>query len=182
MKRAHFIVDVQNDFLPGGALGTPGSDVIIPVINRLMDHFEINLASKDWHPSETVHFDKWPPHCVQHTLGAEFPEDLQSDRIDQVFLTGTGHDDDGYSAFEATNEDLEKYLKDRGIDTLYISGLVTEFCVKNTALDAARKGFNTYVIQDAQFAFGDPPEATKEAEQAMKDAGVTFVRSENLAV
>ncbi len=119
------IIDVQNDFCPGGALGAPGTDEVVPVINELLGSGEFDrvLASKDWHPEETVHFEKWPPHCVRNTRGAEFHPDLKHDKIDKIFYKGTGNKDDGYSAFEATNEDLEEYLKGQNVDTLYVAGL-----------------------------------------------------------
>ena len=92
--RALLIVDVQNDFCPGGALGVSGGDKIVPVINGLLERFEIVVASKDWHPDQTIHFGKWPPHCVHGTFGAEFHPELASTRIDTIFLKGTEGKDD----------------------------------------------------------------------------------------
>jgi nicotinamidase/pyrazinamidase len=94
--KALLIVDVQNDFLPGGALPAPNGRKIIPEINRLMDRFVLIVASKDWHPEDTVHFGKWPPHCVKETTGADFPAELEQSKINTVVLKGTNNVDDGY--------------------------------------------------------------------------------------
>lgn len=175
--RALLIVDVQNDFCPGGTLAVPGGDKVVPVINRLMDKFPIVVASKDWHPEKTVHFDKWPVHCVRDTAGAELHPGLYADKINQLFLKGTSDCDDGYSAFEATNMDLEKYLREKGVKDLFIAGLATDYCVKETAIDAAKRRFNTYVVVDAvagvEVRKGDVDRALEE----MVHAGVKLVES-----
>ncbi len=106
MKTALLIVDVQNDFCPGGALPTPQGDIVVPVINKLMDKFDLILASRDWHPEDTIHFNRWPVHCVKESHGADFPAVLKREKIIQIFEKGTGSKDDGYSAFEATNKNL----------------------------------------------------------------------------
>src|SRR5690606_19482878 len=111
MKKALLIVDVQNDFCPGGALAVKDGDKVVPVINGIIDKFDLVLASKDWHPVDSVHFEKWPVHCVQNTYGADFHPDLQTDKIDRVLLKGTQNKDDGYSAFEATNVSLADFLR-----------------------------------------------------------------------
>jgi len=166
--KALLIVDVQNDFCPGGALAAPGGDKVVSVINRLMEHFDIIVASRDWHPKESIHFNKWPVHCVENSFGAAFHSDLNTKNIQQVFLKGTGNRDDGYSAFEATNVNLKEYLKQRNINKLYVVGLATEYCVKESALDAVKNGFFTYVIMDAiqgvHLHEGDEEKALKEME------------------
>jgi len=172
---ALFIVDVQNDFLPGGALAVPQGDEVIEPVNRLISKFDIVLASKDWHPADTVHFQKWPVHCVRGTRGAAFPEGLNISAIDRIFLKGTGNTDDGYSAFEATNEDLESYLKIRGIRRLAITGLATDYCVKATAIDAARKGFEVYVVKEAVRAVNLNPGDERKAFEEMEKSGVRIV-------
>jgi len=174
------IVDVQNDFCPGGALAVPEGDRVVPVINRLLSHFDVVVASKDWHPPKSVHFDKWPPHCVQNTGGAEFHPQLQSDRIQQVFIKGTRDKDDGYSAFEATNLDLCAYLKDRNVTDLYITGLATDYCVKASALDATKRGFNTCVVTDAVVAVNVNPDDGKNALDEMQGAGITLLDSSHI--
>lgn len=174
------VVDVQNDFCPGGALAVPEGDKVVPVINRLMKEFPVVVASKDWHPHKTVHFKKWPVHCVHNTRGAEFHPDLESERIQQVFLKGTGDKDDGYSAYEATNLNLTEYLKGKGVDELYVVGLATDYCVRATALDSVRKGFRTYLVTDAIAAVDVNPGDGEKAIGEMKNAGVTLVKSGDL--
>lgn len=175
--RALLIVDVQNDFCPGGALPAPGGNRVIPGINRLMGLFPLVVASKDWHPDTTVHFDTWPRHCIQGTKGAEFHPDLMHDRIDLTVLKGTRDRDEGYSVFEATNIDLEGFLKDRGVEALYITGIATEYCVKESALDAAKRGFVTYVIRDAVEGVRQEEGDVERAFEEMEKARVRIVSS-----
>jgi len=175
--RGLLIVDVQNDFCPGGALAAPEGDKVVPVINGLMDRFSVVVASKDWHPQQSVHFQHWPPHCAQNTRGAEFHPQLQSETIQQVFLKGTRDVDDGYSAFEATNLDLNEYLKSKGVTDVYVTGLATDYCVKASAIDAAKKGFRTFVVTDAVCAVDVQPDDGQRALEVMKAAGVTLVDS-----
>ncbi len=171
------IVDVQNDFCPGGALAVPQGDNVVPVINRILDKFTVVVASKDWHPQQSVHFQQWPPHCVQNTRGAEFHPRLNVERIQQVFLKGTRDKDDGYSAFEATNLDLAGYLKSKGVTELYITGLATDYCVNASAIDAAKKGFSTFVVTDAVSAVNAKPGDGQKALEGMKAGGVILVNS-----
>jgi len=169
--KALLIVDVQNDFCPGGALAVPEGDKVVPVINRVIDDFALVVASQDWHPPATAHFRKWPPHCVAGSPGAELHPGLRRDRIAQVFRKGTGDLDDGYSAFEATNADLGKFLKDLNVDELFVAGLATDYCVRASALDAVRKGFRVRVLTNAIAAVADPAPALRE----MREAGVSLV-------
>ena len=175
--RALLVVDVQNDFCPGGALPAPEGDKVVPVINKLMDKFPLIIASKDWHPEITVHFDRWPKHCIQGTKGAELHPALKQDRIDQIILKGALDMDEGYSVFEGIDIDLEKFLRDRGVDAVYVVGLVTEYCVKETAIDARKRGFSAYVIKDAvksvELKEGDGERAFEE----MEKAGVRVISS-----
>jgi nicotinamidase/pyrazinamidase len=175
--RGLLIVDVQNDFCPGGALAVPEGDKVVPVINKLQDKFTVVVASKDWHPQGSVHFKHWPPHCVQNTRGAEFHPQLQSENIQQVFLKGTRDKDDGYSAFEATNLNLNEYLNSKGVTELYVTGLATDYCVKASAIDAAKKGFSVFVVTDAVSAVNVKPDDGQESLQLMRAAGVTLVDS-----
>ncbi len=149
MSSTLLVVDVQNDFCQGGALPTPQGDKVVPVINKLMDKFSLIIASRDWHPESTSHFDKWPVHCVRETQGADFPVELHKEKFNQIFEKGTGTKDDGYSAFEATNYDLVQYLKEKKIDKLYVTGLTAEYCVKSTVLDALNYELKTFVIKEA---------------------------------
>lgn len=174
---ALIIVDVQNDFCPGGALPAPGANEIIPIINKLMDKFDIVVASRDVHPPDTIHFNKWPPHCVEGTKGALFHPDLNITKIHKGFHKGTGNKDDGYSAFEATNENLNEYLLGKKVTDVYIVGLTTEYCVKNTALDAVLSGFNTWLIKDAVAAVDPGSENEAVAIDEMKRAGIRFIEA-----
>ena len=177
---ALFIVDVQNDFLPGGALAVPQGDEVIAPVNELQKQFEWIFASKDWHPADTKHFEKWPVHCVRGSQGARFPEALHISRIEKVFLKGTGASDDGYSAFEATNADLEFCLRSRGIRQLFVCGLATDYCVKATALDAARLGFDVFVVRDAVRAVNLQPDDEQKALAEMEAAGIHIIRSDQI--
>ena len=176
--KALLIVDLQNDFCPGGALPAPDGDQIVPVINKLMDRFDFVLASKDWHPVSTIHFKKWPVHCVRNSNGAEFHPDLTSEKIDKVFFKGTDDKDDGYSAFEASNEDLADYLRNNHINEIYVSGLTVEYCVKQTVLDSLKQGFKTFLILDAAKGIGKYPNDISSALDEMKKAGAYIIKSD----
>ncbi|MBL4282811.1 bifunctional nicotinamidase/pyrazinamidase [Vibrio fluvialis] len=200
MSKTLILVDVQNDFAPGGALAVPDGDVIVPVINRLLPHFEHVIATKDWHPAGHASFASvqgksigevvnlkgvsqimWPDHCVQKTLGAEFIPGLNTDAIDYVVYKGTNPDIDSYSGFfdnqRLQSTGLEDYLKDKGIREVYIVGLATDYCVKFTALDAASLGFQTSVIEDGCRAVNMSPQDSEQALAAMKAAGCHVITS-----
>jgi len=168
---ALLVVDVQNDFCPGGALAVAGGDAIIPVINAWMPRFATIVASRDWHPADSVHFTSWPPHCVAGTYGAQFRAGLDTSLFLLVLDKGTGNADDGYSAFEATSEDLETWLRSRGIEMLYVCGLATDYCVLQTVLDALRRGFVVTVVQDGIAAVEVHPGDGQRALEAMAAAG-----------
>lgn len=167
--KALLVVDLQNDFLPGGSLGVKEGDKVIPVINKIMPLFPIVIASKDWHPEVSVHFDKWPVHCVADSFGSEFPEALNSDKIQQIFYKGTDNKDDGYSAFEATNLKLNDFLKEKEVSELYVVGIATDYCVKASALDSLDLEYKTFIITDAikpvNLNPGDEESALKELEK-----------------
>ncbi len=178
--KALLIVDLQNDFCPGGALPTPEGDKVVPIINDLENHFDHIIASKDWHPEDSIHFVRWPKHCVKDSYGAEFHPGLNTEKIRFTFLKGTGDKDDGYSAFEATNKNLLKYLNENHIDELYIAGLTTEYCVKETALDAVRNDFTTIVIRDAVEGVRENEGDEQEALNEMELEGVKLIFSKNI--
>ncbi len=178
--KALLIVDVQNDFIKGGALAVPDAESVIPVINKLMDKFEIVLATQDWHPRHSVHFEKWPVHCVAESKGAEFPPDLQREKINQVFHKGTGDRDDGYSAFEATNIKPAAYLKQRGVSKLYICGIALEFCVKSSALDALQEGFEVFLIRDAIANFSKDEQEIAREYLELEKAGAHILSSHEI--
>ncbi|MCH7827182.1 MAG: isochorismatase family protein [Bacteroidetes bacterium] len=180
MNRALLIVDVQNDFCPGGALPAPKGDKVITVINKIMKSFSIIIASRDCHPKVTIHFNKWPEHCVQNTKGADFPEGLNKDKFDEIFVKGTRNIDDGYSAFESTNLDLVEYLKNKNVDELFIAGLTAEYCVLSTVFDSIKNGFKTYVIKDAVEGIRQNEGDFEDAFVEMDKAGAVIINSEDL--
>jgi nicotinamidase/pyrazinamidase len=182
---ALILVDIQNDFCPGGSLAVKEGDRIVPVVNELQKRFPLIVATKDWHPVGHSSFASlWPPHCVQETAGAEFVPGLDTSRVARVFLKGTDMEIDSYSGFfdnehqRATG--LGDYLKERGVTDVTIAGLATDYCVKYTALDALMLGFNTTVVADAcrgvEVAEGDTERAVAE----MVAAGVQVTESRQL--
>lgn len=180
MKKALLIVDVQNDFCPGGALGVEDGDKVVPVINSIIDQFDVVISSQDWHPEDSIHFEKWPPHCIANTHGADFHPDLKTEKINLKLLKGTENKDDGYSAFEATNASLPDYLRKNHIINLYVCGLTTDYCVKASVLDAIKEGFHTYLITDAVKPVNAQPGDDKKALQEMFQAGCIFVKSDEI--
>lgn len=180
MKNALLIIDVQNDFCPGGSLAVSDGDKIVPIINQIEDKFDFVISSQDWHPAATVHFEKWPPHCIAGTFGADFHPNLITDKIDLKLLKGTGNKDDGYSAFEATNVSLIDYLRKNQIQDLYVCGLATDYCVKATVLDAIENGFHTYVITDAVAAVNVEKGDDRKALNEMYLKGCTLIKSEEI--
>jgi nicotinamidase/pyrazinamidase len=179
--KALLIVDVQNDYCPGGAVAVPEGDKVVPIINRLMDLFPLVIATKDWHLKNSVHFEKWPSHCVQNTPGADFHPGLKTAPLKKIFLKGTKNKDDGYSAFEATNENLEKFLRKEWVTDLYIVGLATDYCVKASALDADKRGFETFVVEDAVAAVNKKEGDGAKALKAMSHAGITLIDSSEVS-
>ena len=190
------IVDVQNDFCPGGALAVPEGDRVIPVLNGVIGRFEAGgrpvYATRDWHPHDTTHFQAsggpWPRHCVAGTAGAELHPDLQVPRDAVVVSKGQATDDAGYSAFEGTTadgRDLASDLRARGVSRLYVGGLATDYCVRATVLDARRAGFEVTVLSDGVAGIGadDTRRALDEmraAGAAVAPSGVTATRAESL--
>jgi nicotinamidase/pyrazinamidase len=153
MAEALVVVDFQNDFTPGGALAVPEGDAIAERVNDLAadPRFELVVATRDWHPSDHGSFEEqggpWPVHCVQGTEGAELHPGLDRSKVDVVVDKGQNPDTEGYSGFDETN--LDTLLRERGIDKLTIVGLATDYCVKNTALDALSNGFEVAVEREA---------------------------------
>ena len=180
MKKILLIVDLQNDFCPGGSLAIEEGNEIVPVINGLIDKMDVVIATQDWHPEDSTHFEKWPVHCVANTTGAEFNPKLDADKIDQIVLKGTGQDDPGYSAFDATNISLETYLKEQQVGSLYVVGLATDYCVRASALDARKLGIDTYVVTDAIAAVDLNEGDGKKALDEMSKAGCKFVTSKDV--
>jgi len=159
-KAALLVVDVQNDFCPGGALGVPGGDRIIPAVNRHIAEAAARgmpvYATRDWHPVVTTHFKEyggeWPPHCVQNTEGAKFRPDLKLPADAIVVSKGDDPARQGYSAFDGHTEagkPLLRDLRDRDVNRIYVTGLATDYCVKETAIDAIEAGLEVRVLADA---------------------------------
>jgi len=201
---ALILVDIQNDFLPGGALAVRDGDKVVPVANRLMPKFDLVTATQDWHPADHLSFAAqhpggnvgdvvdleglpqvlWPDHCVEDTPGAEFAADLNLDGIDRVFRKGTERTIDSYSGFfdndrrKATG--LGEYLKSKGVAAVYVMGLATDYCVKFTALDAVEQGFQTRVILDGCRGVELEPGDVEGAVEQMKVAGIEIVTSKDV--
>lgn len=199
------MVDIQNDFLPGGALAVKEGDKIIPVVNKLLPKFDLVVATQDWHPANHESFASnypdgvigdlvslhglpqvlWPDHCVQHTWGAEFAEALDISLVQRVFRKGTDTSVDSYSGFfdngRKKNTGLSTYLQSRSVEQLYIVGLATDYCVKFTALDAVNLGFVTTVIADGVKAVNLHPEDHDNAIQTMRQAGIQIKKGDELA-
>jgi nicotinamidase/pyrazinamidase len=186
-KRALIVVDVQNDFCPGGSLAvTRGDDVVAP-LNKLIEEFlergEPVFKSRDWHPEKTKHFaaygGTWPVHCVQDTKGAEFHPDLIDDMHIRVISKGLG-DEDSYSAFDGT--DLALQLRRLGVEEVWVGGLATDYCVKNTVLDALKEGFRVKALEDAMRAVEVNPGDGERAIAEMRDAGAEVISSSKFQV
>ncbi|QTN34462.1 bifunctional nicotinamidase/pyrazinamidase [Cognatishimia activa] len=198
MRNALIVIDVQNDFCPGGALAVPEGDQIVAGINALMPEFDAVILTQDWHPSghssfasshagkgpyETVEMPYgtqvlWPDHCVQGSGGADFHKDLDTTRADMIIRKGYNPAIDSYSAFfendQTTPTGLEGYLKTRGISDVTMVGLATDFCVNFSALDAAKLGLKVSVRMDLCRAI-DLDGSLAAATAAMKDTGVTLI-------
>ncbi len=171
--KALLLVDVQNDFMPGGALPVPKGDQVVPVINRLQKKFDLVVATQDWHPNGHASFASshvghnefdvikinvldqvlWPDHCIQGSVGAEFHPELETNGIESIFRKGTNPEIDSYSGFydnaHLKSTGLSGYLKNKGVNELYVVGLAGEFCVYFSVLDALAEGFLVTLIEDA---------------------------------
>jgi nicotinamidase/pyrazinamidase len=196
MKRALILVDIQNDFIPGGALAVAGGDEVIKVANTSMRHFDHIIATQDWHPADHISFASqhkgkkpgdvielngikqilWPDHCVMNTRGAEFAPGLDTGSFTKVIRKGMNREVDSYSGFfdNAQNHTtgLEEYLKSKDITDLFIMGLATDYCVKYTVLDARRLGFNTSIIEEGVRGVEANRSDCDKAIAEMKKAGV----------
>jgi nicotinamidase/pyrazinamidase len=180
---ALIIVDVQNDFCPGGALAVPHGDEVVPAINRLLNHSWLTVATKDWHPAEHCSFKAqggpWPPHCVQGTAGAELHPQLDVARIQVIITKGSRPEKDAYSGFDGT--ELANMLRDKGVKRVVVCGLATDYCVRATAHDALKAGFEVLVSEDAirgvEVTRGDSQRALDE----LRAAGARLMLSSDLS-
>ncbi len=185
-RDALIIVDVQNDFLPGGALEVPDSNSIVPVLNKYIEKFSeagsTIVATRDWHPLNHCSFrdqgGPWPPHCVQGSKGAEFSPDLRLPPDTIIISKATTADKDAYSGFEGT--ELDSTLRERGIKRLFIGGLATDYCVLNTVKDALGNKYRVYLLIDGIKAVNINPDDGARAEKEMMDAGAVRIKIENV--
>jgi nicotinamidase/pyrazinamidase len=199
--KALILVDIQNDFLPGGALAVANGDAIIPIANRLQAAFPVVVATQDWHPANHGSFAAnhpggkvfeqidlnglqqtlWPVHCVQGTTGAELAPGLQRERITKIFPKGTDAGMDSYSGLfdngHRKSTGLGEWLKAKGVTEVVVCGLATDYCVKFTALDAAQMGFKTHFIEDASRGVNLQPDDVKTAVAEMRRAQSKFSKA-----
>lgn len=202
--KALLIVDMQNDFMPGGALPVPKGNEIISLINALIPKFSLVLASQDWHPKDHISFAVnhpgkkvgdvikvggveqilWPVHCVHYTKGAELVDQLKKDSIESTFYKGVDRTIDSYSTFfdnaRARSTGLADFLHTRQIDEIYIAGVATDYCVLYSALDAMDLGFKVHVIVDACRAINLKPNDEKKALQLMQAKGAHLITSKEV--
>ena len=180
-KKALVVVDVQNDFCPGGSLAVANGDEVVAPLNKLMKEFldrgEPVFKTRDWHPAKTKHFaaygGTWPIHCVQGTHGAEFHPALLDDLRVTIISKGTNESADGYSGFDGTN--LAQLLRDKDVDEIWVGGLATDYCVKHTVLDALREGFKVKAITNAMRPVNVDPNDGARAIEEMRNAGGEIV-------
>lgn len=180
------VVDVQRDFCPGGSLGVPEGDQIIPVINRLIPMFRHWVYTRDWHPPNHVSFSakpeyrdlSWPPHAMQGTPGAAWCPGLEVPADAIIVSHGYDPNKESYSGFEGKELDLAAFLRARGVDRLFVTGLATDYCVRQTALDGRAAGFGVFLIEDA--VRGIAPETVAQALQDLEAVGVSRIRSEQI--
>lgn len=204
MKKALLIVDIQNDFLPGGSFAVKEGDRVIPLVNKLVKgNFGVIVASKDWHPGDHGSFAKthgknpgekiqlkgmeqilWPVHCVQNTLGGEFSSLLDASNFKKIFFKGTDKGIDSYSAFfdngHLKSTGLSEYLKNLGVTDVYIAGLTTDYCIRFSALDALKQGFKVHVIIDACRAINLEAGDGEKAIEEMKKAGAEITTTDEV--
>ena len=200
-ERVLLIIDVQNDFCPGGSLAVEEGDTVVPVINAIMHRFHRVVATQDWHPPDHVSFASshlgrrpldrvdaggieqvlWPDHCIQATRGAELHPRLETGRIELVLRKGLRRNLDSYSAFfendRKTDTGLRFYLKGMGTREIYVCGLATDYCVLASAMDARRLGFRVTLVRDACRGVDSPKGSVQEALARMEKAGVTMTDS-----
>lgn len=178
---ALIIVDVQNDFCPGGALAVPEGDKVVPVINNLIPKFDKIYTTQDWHPAEHMSFKKqgglWPAHCVASTSGADLHPALKAQNAIHI-LKGTDKDKEAYSGFQGT--DLADRLKKDGIKRIFVCGLATDYCVKATTLDGLKLGFEVIVISDGIKGVDANPGDSEKAIQEMEAAGTVIIQSNEI--
>ena len=199
---ALIIVDIQYDFLPGGALAVPRGDEVIPVVNGLQRRFKLVVATQDWHPAGHASFASshagkgvydavtidgveqilWPDHCVQGSRGAELAKTFDTNRVEAIFRKGTDPGIDSYSAFydnvRRKSTGLEGYLKWKKVDRVFLAGLAADFCVSYSIMDALAMGFGAVLVKDATRAISE--DGFRTAERVIRDRGATVVMSSDI--
>jgi nicotinamidase/pyrazinamidase len=200
--RALVLVDIQNDFIPGGALAVPSGDEIIPIVNVIQARFELVVATQDWHPAdhksfasnhpgktifEVIELDGlqqvlWPDHCIQGTAGAAFCHTLNINKVEAIFRKGMDSEIDSYSGFydngHRKTTALAEYLRGKQVTEVYVAGLAADYCVYYTAKDAIQEGFTTYIIEDAVRAIS--AEGFTKAKDDVKSKGGKIINSKDL--
>lgn len=186
-RSALLVIDVQNDFLPGGRLPVPRGDEVIPPLNGCMERFHRKnlpiFATRDWHPPDHGSFQAqgglWPPHCIAGSSGADFAKALALPPETCIISKGSLPEDSGYSGFSGT--DLAARLRYLGVRTLYVGGLATDYCVLNTIIDALRLGFRTHLLIDAVRAVDVHPGDGERALGEMRRQGARFITSDRVS-
>lgn len=197
---ALLLIDIQNDFLHGGSLEVKDGNEIIPIANTMIERFDLIFATQDWHPANHGSFASqhvenvfevidlhglpqvlWPDHCVQGSFGAAFHTDLHTESIDTIVQKGTNPTVDSYSGFADNGERVEtplhQHLQDANVDTLYICGLATDYCVKFTVLDALKRGYNVWLVVDGCRGVNQHIHDSQQAIQEMENAGAQLIAS-----
>jgi len=182
------IVDMQNDFMPGGALPVENALTIIPKINKYIDIFSKNgaliVATRDWHPPNHISFKTrggpWPPHCIQNTKGAEFVSDLRLPSNTIIISKAEDPEKEAYSGFDGT--ELNNILKKYGIRRVFIAGVATDYCVKATAIDAFRYGYETFVLSDGIKVVDIPKGSVEKAIKELLELGIIFVDEHDIVI
>lgn len=188
-KKALLIVDVQNDFCPGGNLVVPSGDKVVTVLNKYIKEFSSRklpiFASRDWHLNNSKHFEEWPKHCVQYTKGSEFHTELKLPEDAVILSKGMDPEQDSYSAFQAVSNKGKEFLellKDLGVKELFVGGLATDYCVKASVLEALKNGFICYLLTDAVMGVDLKRDDSKKAICEMISCGAKQISLENLSL
>lgn len=200
--KALLLIDIQNDFLPGGSLAVPEGDKVIPLANALQQKFDVVIATQDWHPADHKSFASqhqgksifetiqlqgleqvlWPDHCVQGSTGAEFAKELDMNRVEAIFRKGTDPEIDSYSGFydngHLKTTALAEFLRGKGVKQVYVLGLAADYCVYFSAKDALKEGFKAFIIEDATRPID--AEGFRKAKQDILNSGGRIIRSEDL--
>jgi nicotinamidase/pyrazinamidase len=187
LDAALILVDIQNDFCPGGALAVSEGDQIVPAVNRLIPVFPLVISTQDWHPANHISFKEragpWPPHCVQGTRGAALHSGLKTDTIAHYFRKASSPDKDDYSEFAGKDDrgrTLDEVLRSHGVRKLYVAGLATDYCVLETVLDGLKHDYEVFAVTNAMRAVNVNPADGEEALRKMAGSGAHLVTSDEV--